>query len=417
MRRLTLIALILLAPRMHAGVWIVDAANGPGADFKEIYAAVAAPEVLIGDVLAVRAGSYGPFTLDKNLVVIGESGTLVAAPVQIGPLIVLKPAGVVGLRTPYLSISGCAGTILIEDVVGLEQVDISGSADVRVVRSPIVAPVSTSNTALTIDSSRVEIDSSDLAGGTWPNTWGACPHAPGGGFVGGIALLASNSARVHLVESDALGGHAEYQLCPDVVGGNGRFGIQYSASEILIAGGGQCLLRGGAGGPNYYYQYECSYDGPSASAVRGSIVPVRTSGATTKVYPYYWGIHCLEFTPSAYDCPTVKPALPDPTLAWIGGTPSVGQSIQLRLTTPAASSITLLAGRKPTVVATPGMIIEELVAPIRSYPLGSSAGGTLILPFNVPSNSTTGSLLVFQVEITIDPGDVRRTNSIPIVVR
>ena len=57
--------------------WIVDASNGPGTHFTDLPPAIAAASD--GDVVVVRAGTYGAFSTGKALAVLGAAGASVAA--------------------------------------------------------------------------------------------------------------------------------------------------------------------------------------------------------------------------------------------------------------------------------------------------------------------------------------------------
>jgi hypothetical protein len=73
--RLSLAILSLLAiGRAQGSTWIVDTANGTGTHFVDLQAALAAPQVLDGDVLVVRAGTYtnfGGFSTSKGVTILG----------------------------------------------------------------------------------------------------------------------------------------------------------------------------------------------------------------------------------------------------------------------------------------------------------------------------------------------------------
>ncbi len=65
--------LLSLAMLVLPTIWIVDAANGPGTNFTDLPAAVAA--AAHGDTILVRAGAYSAFQVSgKALAIRGESG-------------------------------------------------------------------------------------------------------------------------------------------------------------------------------------------------------------------------------------------------------------------------------------------------------------------------------------------------------
>lgn len=78
MRR-SLAALVLASLATAQSTWIVDAANGSGAHFTDLQAALNAGVVRDGDTLLVRAGDYGPCATSKGVTVLGEPGAKVSA--------------------------------------------------------------------------------------------------------------------------------------------------------------------------------------------------------------------------------------------------------------------------------------------------------------------------------------------------
>jgi len=52
--------------------WIVDAANGAGANFTDLPAALADPAVQDGDLLLMRPGVYNGTTTSKAVSIVGE---------------------------------------------------------------------------------------------------------------------------------------------------------------------------------------------------------------------------------------------------------------------------------------------------------------------------------------------------------
>ena len=67
--------MLLLASCLLPTIWIVDANNGPGTNFTDIPAAVAAAQS--GDTILVRAGNYSPFTVSgKALTIRGAAASV-----------------------------------------------------------------------------------------------------------------------------------------------------------------------------------------------------------------------------------------------------------------------------------------------------------------------------------------------------
>lgn len=120
--RSLLLAALLAAP-LPSQVVIVDVNNGPGTNFTQISAAVAA--VSEGAVLIVRAGTYTAVNLpDKSLTILGEPGVIVddfVSPLSIAALSATKAITVrqVSWRAfigpARFTCSNCAGRVLIDD--------------------------------------------------------------------------------------------------------------------------------------------------------------------------------------------------------------------------------------------------------------------------------------------------------------
>lgn len=122
----TLGFLVCLAPGPAAGVLVVDAAGGPGADFADIQPAVDA--ALDEDVILVRTGSYGPVTIDgRSLSVVADEGAVVtlSGAFRIVNVEADQRVVVAGLERVVTSdnhfvadewaITDCAGPVLLQD--------------------------------------------------------------------------------------------------------------------------------------------------------------------------------------------------------------------------------------------------------------------------------------------------------------
>src|SRR5262245_57101965 len=69
------ICAVLIASRALATTYVVDVHGGPGVDFTDLPAAVAAAQP--GDVLRVMPGSYSPFTSAEGITILGYGGPTV----------------------------------------------------------------------------------------------------------------------------------------------------------------------------------------------------------------------------------------------------------------------------------------------------------------------------------------------------
>ena len=118
------VALLAIGAAAAAQTFVVDASNGPGANFTDLPAAVAA--VPDGAVLDVRPGSYSPFAIaSKGLSVIFQPGALVQGPV----LTLVSVTGTSAQQTVLLrglqvatyfgsgqvQFTNCQGLLLLED--------------------------------------------------------------------------------------------------------------------------------------------------------------------------------------------------------------------------------------------------------------------------------------------------------------
>src|SRR5262249_13509994 len=107
-----------------AQTFVVDASNGPGTNFTDVAAAVAA--VPDGATLLVRPGSYASFTLNgKGLTILGGPGVQFAGQSAVvmntlsNQAVVLRGLafadGVFGPSPYAVTVDACAGAVLIED--------------------------------------------------------------------------------------------------------------------------------------------------------------------------------------------------------------------------------------------------------------------------------------------------------------
>ena len=116
---------LLALPAAAQRTWVVDAANGAGADFVSLAVALADARIADGDVLLVRAGVYDPIATAKGVRILGQGGVTiaVAAPQTATSAVTVQtvPAG----RTFTLSnvrvehdCGSSRGAILVQQPVG-----------------------------------------------------------------------------------------------------------------------------------------------------------------------------------------------------------------------------------------------------------------------------------------------------------
>jgi hypothetical protein len=179
--------------------WIVDDDGGPNVHCTDLPAAVAA--AADGDALLVRAGSYTHFQLSgKGLSFIGEPAVRVDKP------------GDLGQRTAIVNIPG-RSRVLID---AFEFPGPPDCLDTRLAISGATTRVTLIDVAVTghmgncsvVHSSAIHVSSAAvvLVRATLVGGQGFRPF-PSSGSDGGCALLATDRARIHVVESALTGGH------------------------------------------------------------------------------------------------------------------------------------------------------------------------------------------------------------------
>jgi len=228
-RACPIVALLLLAAPLRAGVLVVDAAGGPGADFTSLQAAVDA--AASGDLLLVRSGDYGGLLIDgKALSVVADTGADVSvaftAPLQRTEVRHL-PAGanvlLQGLRlreipmmptfVPYNAgfVHDCAGTVWLDDCsveFGAPALQVQDCARVVVAGGSILGTPSVeggSGTGLRVEDSDVVVAGSTILGGDGRDAgWGAfmtfigsSPGAPGVSLGGSSTVVTLADCTVH----------------------------------------------------------------------------------------------------------------------------------------------------------------------------------------------------------------------------
>lgn len=106
----------LCAESASAATWIVDDDGGPGVDFTDIPSAIAAATA--GDMILVRTGLYGPFTIDKGVCVIADTGhhpDLEEEQATISGIPSGQTAKLAGFDMLNLEVTNCDGIVIIDD--------------------------------------------------------------------------------------------------------------------------------------------------------------------------------------------------------------------------------------------------------------------------------------------------------------
>lgn len=213
---------------------VVDAANGPGANFIDVQAAVlAAPE---GSVLVVRPGLYAPVTIDgKGVTVVADSsftiqGSLVVQNTQAQQRVLVR-GFVLGGYGNNVRLTNAAGPVTLDAVGqtmqshgwGQSGLVVDGCQQVAVRNVTVLGAAYAP--ACVVTNSSVVFEACTLRGA------GAFFMNKAGGGTGMPALTATTSAIqcVHCSMS----------------GGNGA-GIVYSGFPIYLAGAAAIVLNGGS---------------------------------------------------------------------------------------------------------------------------------------------------------------------------
>lgn len=419
LRRSTPLALLALAAAasqaLAQSTYIVDDDGGPGVQFTDLPAAIAAASA--GDRLSVQAGVYSAFVLDKGLAIVGHGGVR-AGNARIQSIPAGQVAVLAGLEVRQLDILQCAGPVLIDELVATDTpwnmflandhivATVEHCADVRLQRSQIIAPPNSGNqeglNGMFVRASRVELAGSFVQGNNAGN-----PPSSGcwDGNPGGRGLFATDNSRLHVAGTTLRGGNGTNGTLMCGVGGDGGDALYiHGGSEVIVAGLPTDVLRGGANGTPVL---QIARPGRAALVANGSL---RYSGASFVSggpgYPPIAGVATL--------------AVPPDPLLELEGLPQPGQSVGFRLFGVPGFNMRLQQGQHPIVIDDGLTEIERLCNRIRLHPLGPvPPSGELLQPMTVPASAPTGWLRVFQgYEIDSVQGVLAaRTNSAFVVVR
>jgi hypothetical protein len=394
---LTALATLSLATLASASTYVVDAANGPGTDFTDIPPAITAAQP--GDVLLVLAGTYSAFTLDKPIAILGQSvGVTVNGSATVTGIPSGTIASLVSLRfIGPLQIGSCPGTVVGDSLLVSTDTSINGSADVRL---RLVTPATTiANPGLSVSTSRVEIVDSLFRG-----THGidlTCSWLQAG--PGGNAVHVS-SGDVHFARCNVMGGQGgsgfciDPGLCPD--GGDGGYGVVLDpGTTCLVTGITDFGVSGGLGGTS------CGIPGSHGIGVKlGAGAGLRYSGATIGGITNLGG--------------TIETPTPDDPSMRILETPVSGGNLTFRVNAPVGSSVKLDLGRHAIIQDVPGLEEDVLVHTNRVFNLGVvPASGSVSYNFPLSASWPKGFTIFFQAVVTLPDMTVRRTHSIPVVLR
>jgi hypothetical protein len=237
----------------------------------------------------------------------------------------------------------------------------------------------------------------------------------------GSGIASNDHNRLHLALTSVIGGtgaDSNSWAYP------GATGISLDHHDTCIfAGGGLAQILGGDGGfgpDNFGPHIPCYYNGDGEVAVGGVTGSDFTySGGTLQGGNSWQLTTCAPLPQPAFGgTGTVTAAVPDdPTLDLVGTT-AAGNSVQFVVRAPVGSVATLFIGRNLVVIADGLATIEQLGTHARAAHLGVVSGaGQATVSWNIPAALSTGTLVVAQAELVLPGGELRRTNSVPIVVR
>ena len=421
-RPLALALTLTLAAPAVASTFVVDDDGGPGVDFTDLPAAVAASSH--GDVILVHPGSYSDFVLSKGVTILGTAPGVVVAPgSRVSSLPAPRRAVLARMELRDLRIVGCAGTVVLDEVElphpaqsPLQQLLlVQGSPDVRVFGSTVdVSPGGDSGeVGARVALSRLELVQSTVRGDAGLDV--DC----GTGGPGGDGLALSDGARAHVVATDVLGGEGGANTYPCVAicnqgAGDGGAGLVASGAgtTVILAGPFDRHVQGGFEGNGG----ECPCDGEAGDGL------VVGSGAAA----FYSGVSIL---PGGNFCGgsfaqairllggTATPVSPPDPYLTRTNVPAPGAPVRFTVYGQPGDAVTLKLGRFPVVQPLPGVAIERLTTEERSMNLGTiGAAGNVTLQLVVPASLPQG--FTFHAQAVVQRGSEElRTNSVPVVLR
>jgi hypothetical protein len=264
-------------PAAQGDVWVVDDTAGPGVDFATIQHAIDSASVDDGDVLLVRPGSYGQFRAwnGKALTIQADgSGVQVSALPSVRNL----PAGesflIHGLALRGLELSGCAGTLWVEEcaitgVDGVDAVAVDRCSDVILIRVVATGGDGTNcafdyavGRGLVVwDRSSVQAYGCRFEGGPAGTRRLVAPGFPCGAEDGGAGVDYSDGTdQLFLSDCEVLGGPStscQLSGLGDCFCGSGGVGLVSDGRSILL----ECTVTGG---PALFHPSDCGVPTPGA---------------------------------------------------------------------------------------------------------------------------------------------------------
>ncbi|MEZ6018425.1 MAG: hypothetical protein R3F49_25240 [Planctomycetota bacterium] len=408
--RASLVLALCAAPLTAQTTWVVDDTPGPGVDFPSISAALAIAGPF--DLVDVRPGSYGPFTLQRATRIIGAPGVNVSGTSTVQGLGAGTWTFIADLALEQLIVVNAQGTVILDGLAlsgQLEALRISNCSDVRANRvQAISASTDNQGAHVLISGSRAQLVHCEIVGntsagsnsGSFFNTAQVGLAIEGGAFValdsctirggrggddtnlfgtgqadvGGDACVVFGGGSLHCVESVVRGGDGGYS--------------QFGGSSQDGAGGRGVIAEGGQ-----HRAWNTTFQGGARGGVSlpyGQAI-VLQNGATLD---------------ESRDLPSLTTS----------GTPLPSSPVSITLRAQAGANVHLFAARLPVVVPSAGSSLPQLIDVGRSVSLGiAPAAGSVSLPLTL-GPWPRGTVLFLQGARTT-PGNVELTSAAAVIVR
>ncbi|MEE2940684.1 MAG: hypothetical protein VX460_09900, partial [Planctomycetota bacterium] len=363
-------------------VIVVDDDGGVGVDYTEIQPAIDAAGPL--DRIEVRGGSYGSFVASGPVSIIGRDSNPRTAYFDEGVFTGLMSGEIAVLADVHvetLVLTDSDGTQIV-DAVRAGRIEVTRCADARLQTSAGNSLLRTE--ALDVVDSFVQC--MDLL---------VLPQIAGIEEDGDAAITSTRST-LYLTNCEIEGGAGGDQgLCWGGYLPEGGPALALRSSDVRLLGS---EISGGGQGWDCFSS-PSGVPGPNVSFLDGDNTVVE---ADTTFYRYSYSYQ--KIVGSDFEGPGAVTSLPGlPWLALGGGT-APGTAALFDFHAEPGSALRAFLGRRPVVVAVPGLAVPLLHSAERGVSLGATPGtGSISLPFVLP-NLPTGTLIHVQSSRTAGSG-------------